>query len=95
MLESVVMELASRTKHSTRISHKFLTLGLSSLSFSAFTQAMCPMLVKINGQPQVSFEQFRETFRETFGRDLTPDERGWFEPANFLEKGFEIIRVTG
>ena len=42
------------------------------------------MLVKINGRPQMSLEQFEETFREALGRDLTPDERKWlFRIAGF------------
>ena len=36
------------------------------------------MLVKINGQTQRSFEEFELTFKEAFGRDMTPDERKWF-----------------
>ena len=39
------------------------------------------MLVTINGQRQMSFEQFHATFREAFGRDMTSDEQTWFEPA--------------
>ena len=42
---------------------------------------MYQMLVTINGRPQMSFKQFQETFREAFGRDMTSDERRWFEPA--------------
>ena len=42
---------------------------------------MYQMLVTINGQPQMSFEQFQQTFTEAFGRDMTPDERKWLEPA--------------
>ena len=39
------------------------------------------MLLKINGQPQMSFEQFQQTFQDVFGREMTPDERRWFEPG--------------
>ena len=42
---------------------------------------MYQMLITINCQPQMSFEQFQATFREAFERDMTPDERRWFEPA--------------
>ena len=42
---------------------------------------MYQMLITINGQPQMSFEQFQQTFREAFGRDMTPDERRFFEPV--------------
>ena len=42
---------------------------------------MFQMLVTVNGQLQMSFEQFEVTFREAFGRDMTPDERRWLEPA--------------
>jgi len=41
------------------------------------------MQVKINGQLQVSFEQFEETFRQAFGRDMTRDERKWLSGADF------------
>ena len=42
---------------------------------------MYQMLITINGQPQMSFEQFQEAFREALGRDMTPAERGFFEPV--------------
>ena len=42
---------------------------------------MYQMLITINGQPQISFEQFQQTFREAFGRSMTPDERKFFEPV--------------
>ena len=42
---------------------------------------MYQMLFTINGQQQMSFEQFQVAFREAFGRDMTPDERSWLEPA--------------
>ena len=31
------------------------------------------MQFKINGEPQKSFEQFQETFRQQVGSDLTPE----------------------
>jgi len=40
------------------------------------------MVVKINGEPQKSFEQFQATFRRAFG-DVTPDIRTWLLFANF------------
>lgn len=44
------------------------------------------MLVKINGQPQMSLEQFEETFKEALGRDMTPKERRWlFRLADFSD----------
>ncbi|HWY70454.1 MAG TPA: hypothetical protein VNX88_17435 [Terriglobales bacterium] len=43
------------------------------------------MLIKINGQPQMSFEQFEGTFRQVFGRDMTGDERRWIQLADFLD----------
>ena len=39
------------------------------------------MLITVNKQPQMSFEQFQKTFRDVFGRDMTPLERKWFEPV--------------
>ena len=42
---------------------------------------MCQMLITINGKPQMSFEQFEKTFKQTFERDMTQDERRLFEPA--------------
>lgn len=39
------------------------------------------MLIAIDGQPQMSFEQFQETFGKVFGRELTPQERRLLEPA--------------
>ena len=49
------------------------------------------MLIKINGQQQMSFEQFEETFRHAFGREMTSGERNWFaalvnSPANPFEQ---------
>jgi len=41
------------------------------------------MQVKINGEPQGSFEQFQETFRQAFGIDMTPDMSKWLGFANF------------
>ena len=42
------------------------------------------MSLKINGQQQMSFEQFEETFKQAFGREMTPDERRWLRLLNFL-----------
>jgi len=47
------------------------------------------MLVKIKGKPQKSFEQFRETFRLAFGRDMTPDLRQWLQFADFSNDSLE------
>jgi len=41
------------------------------------------MQIKIQGRPQMSFEQFRETFRQVFGRDMSSEERQWLQLANF------------
>lgn len=41
------------------------------------------MQVKINGEPQKSFEHFRETFRLAFGKDMSPDVQQWLQLANF------------
>ena len=38
----------------------------------------------------MSFEQFERTFKEAFGRDMTPDERRWLRLANFLNSD-EVI----
>ena len=42
---------------------------------------MYQMLITINGQPQMSFDQFQESFREAFGRDMTEEEQTWFKDA--------------
>jgi len=47
------------------------------------------MLVKINGEPQKSFEQFQETFRLSFGGDLTPNMQKWLRSANFSSDSLE------
>jgi hypothetical protein len=39
------------------------------------------VLIKINGQLQMSFEQFEETFREVYGREMTVEERRWLSTA--------------
>ena len=49
---------------------------------------MYQMLMTINGQPQMSFEQFENTFKQAFERDMTPDERRLFESA-FLKPDVE------
>lgn len=33
----------------------------------------------------MSFEQFEETFRQTFGREMTRHEREWLRPASFVD----------
>ena len=43
------------------------------------------MLVTINGQRQMSFEQFERTFRQVFGREMTRNEREWLRPADFVD----------
>jgi hypothetical protein len=47
------------------------------------------MLVKINGQPQMSFEQFEKTFRQAFGRDMTSEERMWLRFPSFFNDSAE------
>ena len=47
------------------------------------------MQVKINGEPQQSFEQFREKFRQAFGTDMTPEMGKWFRFANFYNDSLE------
>ena len=47
-----------------------------------------PMLVTINGQRQTSFEQFEETFRQVFGREMTRSELEWLRPADFVDNSF-------
>lgn len=42
---------------------------------------MYQMLITINGQAQMSFDQFEERFKEAFGRDMTEEERTWFKDA--------------
>ena len=42
---------------------------------------MYQMLITINGQPQMSFDQFQESFTKAFGRDMTEEERTWFKDA--------------
>ena len=49
-----------------------------------FLTEQSAMSVKINGQQQMSFEQFEETFKQAFGREMTPDERRWLRLSNFL-----------
>jgi len=51
-------------------------------------------MVKINGEPQKSFEQFQETFRQAFGRDVTPDMSKWFRFANFSIDSLEQRDAT-
>lgn len=41
------------------------------------------MTIKINGQQQMSFEQFEATFREVFGREMTDAERRWLSTVSF------------
>ena len=74
--------------------HKFCFFGLLSPLCFQFYPAMYQMLVTVNGQPQMSFEQFQVTFREAFGRDMTPDERRWFGPA-FLQSDFKPSFLDG
>ena len=52
------------------------------------------MQFKINGEPQKSFEQFREKFRQAFGRDVTPEMGKWFEFANFSNDSLEQLHST-
>jgi len=51
------------------------------------------MQVKINGEPQKSFEQFQETFRQAFG-DITPDVDKWLRFANFSNDSLDDTRRT-
>jgi len=52
------------------------------------------MLVKINGEPQKSFEQFQETFKQAFGTDVTTDIHNWFRFANFSNDSSEQQNST-
>ena len=52
------------------------------------------MQVKINGEPQKSFEQFHETFRQAFGSDMTPEMGKWFRFANFSNDSSEQRNST-
>jgi len=47
------------------------------------------MLIKISGQPQMSFEQFEKAFRQALGRDMTSEERRWLRIPNFFNDSVE------
>ena len=51
------------------------------------------MQVKINGEPQKSFEQFQETFRQAFG-DMTPDVDKGLRFATFSNDSLEQRHST-
>jgi len=52
------------------------------------------MQVRINGEPQKSFEQFQETFRQAFGSDMTPEMSKWLRFANFSNDSLEHRHST-
>jgi len=43
------------------------------------------MFVSINGQRQMSFEEFAKTFQEAFQRELTSDEQWYFSQSDFSD----------
>lgn len=56
-------------------------LGSITEANASIAPAMYPMSITINAHQAMSFEQFQETFRQAFGREMNQDERTWFDPV--------------
>lgn len=72
---------------------EFLLFESCSLEYAVRSPLSYSMQVKINGEPQKSFEQFQETFRQAFG-DMTPDVDKWLRLANFSNDSLERRHST-